>query len=253
MTGESTVLGALERERLAAAVRDWEIAGFVTVRALAALGGDTPDRAGRLTGMGRQFVVDVRRRVRELGATTILAEAASASERVLETATDQIVEPGPRDLTMSTVADLAGVPRRTLYNMYAASTDLVEVCRRRGQTIWRARFEHCVLAAADEPQARLFAVVDVFDAWVGSGQFRRDLALSARPSFAPELREDDLRDHLAELERFARNLALAARLRRPDEFGAFVTTLVAGAPAWIDRRAVARASSVGAVERLIAQ
>jgi AcrR family transcriptional regulator len=253
MTGESTVLSAGERERLAAAVRDWETAGFVTVRALAVLGDDTPDRVGRCTGMGRQFVVDVRRRVRELGATEILAEPASASERVLETATDQIVEPGPRELTMSMVADLAGVPRRSLYNMYAASADLVEVCRRRGQTIWRARFEQRVLAAADEAQARLFAVVDVFDGWVGSEQFRRDLALSARPSFAPELREDDLRDHLAELERFARGLGLAARLRRPDEFGAFVTTLVAGAPAWFDRRAVARASSIGAVERFIAQ
>jgi AcrR family transcriptional regulator len=252
MTGESTVLRADERDRLAAAVRSWETGDYVTVRALAALGDDAPDRVGRFTAMGRQFVVDVRRRVRELGATAVLAEPASASERVLETATHQIVEPGPRELTMSAVADLAGVPRRTLYNMYAASADLVEACRRRGQTIWRARFEQRVLAAADDAQARLFAVVDVFDAWVGSEQFARDLALSARPSFAPELREDDLRDHLAELERFARGLAIAARVRRPDEFGAFVTTLVAGAAAWFDRRAVARASSIAAVERHVA-
>jgi AcrR family transcriptional regulator len=252
MTGESTVLRAVERSRLAAAVSGWSTADYVTVRALVALGDDTPERIGRFTAMGRQFVAEVRRRVRELGAQAVLAEPPSASERVLETATDQIVQPGPRELTMSTVADLAGVPRRTLYNMYAASGELVEACRRRGQTIWRARFEQLVLAAADDPQQRLFAVVDVLDAWVGSERFRRDQALSARPSFAPELREDDLRDHLAEIERFANGLAIAAQLRAPDEFGAFVTTLVAGAAAWFDRREAARASSVAVVERLVA-
>ncbi len=93
----------------------------------------------------------------------------------------------------------------------------------------------------------------MLDAWVGSERFRRDQALSARPSFAPELREDDLRDHLAEIERFANGLATAAQLRAPDEFGAFVTTLVAGAAAWFDRREAARAASIAVVERLVAQ
>ena len=251
MTGESTVLGALEREQLAAAVRDWETADFVTVRALAALSDEPPERVGHVTAMGRQFVADMRRRVRRVGVQAVLGAVASTGERVLETATHQIVQPGPRELTMSTVADEAGVPRRTLYNMHASSSELVEACRRRGQTIWRARFKQRILAAPAAAAGRLFAVVEVFDEWIGSAQFRRDLALSARPSFVPELREDDLRDHFAELERFARSLAIEADVRRPDEFGAFVTTLVAGAPAWFDRRTVARASSIGAVTRFI--
>src|ERR1035437_2112158 len=138
MTGESRVLRAVERSRLAAAISGWSTTDYVTVRALVALSDDTPDRIGRFTAMGRQFVADVRRRVRDAGAQAVLAEPASASERVLETATDQIVQPGPRELTMSAVADLAGVPRRTLYNMYAASGELVEACRRRGPTLWRA-------------------------------------------------------------------------------------------------------------------
>ncbi|SRR5665213_3280587 len=253
MTGESTVLCALERERLAAVLRGWETTDYLAVRALAALRHDPPERAGRFTAMGRQFVADVRRRVCELGVETVLAEPASAGERVLETATDQIVEQGPRRVAMRTVADLAGVPRRTLYNMYATSGELVEACRRRGQTIWRARFEARVTAAADDAQMRLYAVVEVVDDWVGSERFRRDQALSARPSFAPELRADDLREHLTEIERFAHGLALAAALRAPDEFAAFVTTLVAGAAAWFDRRAAARASSLAVVERLAAQ
>lgn len=252
MRGEPEALCAHERERLAAALRGWSTADFVAVRALTALGDDSPERAARFTAMGRTFVTDVRRRVRELGADVLLSVPPSAGERVLEAATDQIVQPGPRELTMRTVADRAGVPRRTLYNMYAASGELVEACRRRGQTIWRARFEQRVVAGPDDPQARLFALVGELDAWVGSERFRRDQTLLARPSFAPELREDDLREHLAEIERFATALAIAARLPAPREFGAFVTTTIAGAAAWFDRREAARAASIAAVERFVA-
>src|SRR3981081_1843968 len=114
MRGESTVLLAGERKRLAAAIVAWDAADYVAVRALAALSDDTLERVGRFTAMGRQFVAEVRRRVRGDGAAALLGEKASAPERVLEAATYQIVHPGPRELTMRSVADGAGVARRTL-------------------------------------------------------------------------------------------------------------------------------------------
>jgi hypothetical protein len=139
-----------------------------------------------------------------------------------------------------------------LYNLYAA-TELDAACRRRSQTIWRARFEHTVLTATADPKRRLFAVVDAIDAWVGSRRFRVDQALSARASITERLQDDDVREHLAEIERFAAELGIAARLASPGVFAAFVATSVAGAVAWYDRRAAARASSIVFVERELAR
>ena len=249
MTGESTVLRDDERRRLAAVVSAWETADFVAVRALAALSEEAPERLGRFTAMGRQFIVDVRRRVHERGADPVLGEPASAAERVLETASDQIVQRGPREVTMSAVADAARVPRRSLYNMYSGSGELVEACRRRGRTMWRARFEQCILSEGDA-EMRLFAVIDTLDGWVGSERFQRDQTLMAQPSFAPGADAGGLREHFTEIEHFANGLALAAKLRAPAEFSAMVTTLAAGAAAWFDRRAAARAVSIAVIERL---
>ncbi|HYW55226.1 MAG TPA: TetR/AcrR family transcriptional regulator [Dongiaceae bacterium] len=253
MTRDPTGLQDGERAALAAAVAAWSTADYVAVRALTALSEDAHDRVARFTAMGRDFVADVRRRAREGGADALLRGGMSADERILETATHQILQPGWRELTMSTVSDRTGIPRRTLYNKYPTCAELVEACRRRGQTIWRARFEQRVLGAAPSAPQRLFAAVDVVAEWVVSERFRRDQALHARPSFAEQLNDDDLREHLAEIDRFATALAADAELRAPHEFGAFVTTLVAGASAWFDRCDAARAASVAVVERLVAR
>jgi AcrR family transcriptional regulator len=252
MTGErDDALPAGDRDLLAAAIADPGLADYRAIRALAVLAAD--ERIARLSGMGRQFVADARRRARDDGAAALLADAPSVIERVVETATMQIVRGAPRGLTMWTVCREAGVPRRTLYNLYATSDELVAACRRRAQTIWRARFEQRVLDADPRPVRRLLGVVDALDAWVQSDRFRDDELLRAHPSFANDVRADDLREHLAEIDRFATALAVDARVASPHAFGAFVATAVAGASAWFDRRAAARTASVAFVERLIAR
>jgi AcrR family transcriptional regulator len=250
MTDESTQLDDRERAVLAAAVAGWSTADYVAVRALTALSDEPQDRLARFTAMGRDYVADVRRRAHEAGAEALLRAEMSADERILETATHQIFQPGWRELTMSAVSDRTGIPRRTLYNKYPTCPELIDACRRRGQTIWRARFEQRVLGATPSAPERLFATVDVVAEWVVSERFRRDQALHARPSLAEQLHDDGLREHLAEIDRFATGLAVAAELRAPHEFGAFVATVVAGAGAWFDRREAARAASVAVVERL---
>ena len=109
-----------------------------------------------------------------------------------------------------------------------------------------------MLRAASVPRQRLIAAVETVAEWVASEYFRGDQLLRARPSFALELRDDALREHLAEIDRFATALATDAEMPAAREYGAFVTTLVAGAAAWFDRREAGRAASVSAVERMIA-
>ncbi|MEA2721061.1 MAG: hypothetical protein QOJ39_2925 [Candidatus Eremiobacteraeota bacterium] len=250
MTGErDDALQADDRALLAAAVADSGIPDFLTIRALAVLAED--DRVARFSAMGRQFVADARRRVLEDGAPALLGDAPSVLERVLETATRQLVQGAPRSLTMWTVAREAGIPRRTLYNLYASSDELVDACRRRAQMLWRTRFEQRVLDADPRPARRLLGVIEAVDAWVASERFRDDEVLRARPSFADDVRADDLREHLAEIDRFATALAVDAKIAAPHTFGAFVAMTVAGATGWFDRRTAARTASIAFIERLM--
>lgn len=244
---------AEDRERIDAVIAGGATPDYVGIRAVIAAASERDDRIARLTAMGREFVTEVRRRVRDGGTAAMLAETPNLHERVLESATRQIVADRGREiLTMQRLSRDAGIPRRTLYNLYAAA-ELDAACRRRAQTMWRARFERIVLAATPDPKRRLFAVVDAVDGWVGSDRFRSDQTLCARPSASERLQDDDVREHLAEIDRFATALGSAARLASPTAFGAFAATIVAGAAAWYDRRAAARAAGVTFVERELAR
>ena len=242
-----------DRDRIAAVLADGLMPDYVSIRAIVALADERDDRLARLTAMGREFVTEVRRRVRTGEARALLAEPPNPLERILESATRQIVaRDGRRAPAIQALARDTGMPRRTLCKMYSGY-ELDAACRRRAHTVWRARFEYAVLTATKDPKRRLLAVIDILDAWVGSNQFRADLALSARPSVTGRLQDDDLREHLAEVDRFALALGVAASLASPCTFAAFVAMCVAGAAAWYDRRAAARATSIAFVEREIAR
>lgn len=255
MTGQrrNAALARAQFDHLAAAVVEPKTTDYVRIRAIVAMADERDDRLARLTSMGREFVAEVRRCVRADGAGALLAAAPSLLERVLENATRQIVADDGRELlTMQRLARDTGIPRRTLYNLYSAH-ELAGACRRRAQTIWRARFEHGVRRGSGNPRARLFAVIEAIDAWVASERFRADQVLCARPSFTQRLADDDLREHLGEIDRFATALGTAAGLASPHAFGAFVAASVAGAAGWFDRRAAARDAGIGFVEREVAR
>ena len=240
-------------DRFAAVLADGAAPDYVCVRAIIATADPRDSRLAWLTAMGRDFVTDVRSSICAGDAAALLAEPPSVGEGILEHATRQIVAgDGRTPLSIQKLSRDSGIPRSTLCKLYSA-TQLDAACRRRSHTIWRARFEHAVFAATNDPKRRLFAVVDAFDAWVASPRFRADQALCARPSVTERLRDDDLREHLAEVDRFATALGTAAGLAAPSAFAAFVATSVAGATAWHDRRAAARAASVAFVEREIAR
>ncbi len=250
MTGErDDALPAGDRALLDATIADPAMPDYLAIRALAVLAQD--DRLARFTAMGHQFVAEARRRLREDGAAALLADPPNVHERILELATRQIVTGGRGGLTMWVLAREADVPRRTLYNAYSTSGELAEACRRRAQTIWRARFERRVLAADARAARRLLATVEAIGDWVASDRFRDDEALRAGSAAAGDERADDLHEHLTEIDRFATGLAVEARIASPHAFGAFVATMVAGAAAWVHRRDTMRNASIAYVERLI--
>jgi AcrR family transcriptional regulator len=240
-------LTAAERQRFEAAIVDETTPGYVAVRALIALGDETNERLARSTAMGREFVAGVRRRVAAGQGRAVLTERPTTGERVLETATAQIVAAGRSELAIGGVSAALGIPRRTLYHLYSAN-ELIDACQRRALTIWRARFVLRIRRAAADDVERLFLVVDAIADWVGSERFHGDQLL--RPVLSAEARGDELHEFFAAVERFATNLAEQAQVAEPRAFGIFVATNVAGAAAWVDRREEAHAAGRSFVERL---
>jgi hypothetical protein len=238
---------AAERKRFEAAIIDEATPGYVAVRALIALGEETPERLARSTAMGREFVAYVRRRIAEGRGAAVLTERPTTAERVLDAATGQIVAASRCELAIGSVSAALGIPRRTLHRLFTAS-ELLEACQRRALTIWRARFVQRIQRADADDVERMYLVVDAIADWVGSDRFHGDQAL--RPALSAELRDDELREFFAAIERFATSLAHRAQLTEPRAFGIFVVTNVAGAAAWVDRRDEAHAVARAFVERL---
>lgn len=240
-------LSAAERKRFEAAIVDETTPRYVAIRALIALGGETVERLALATASGRKVVVAVRRRVAEGKSATLLTEKPSTAERILETATAQIVAAGRGDLAMGTVAVAVGIPRRSLYRLYTPS-ELIEACQRRAMTIWRARFERRIAQAEATAVERLFLVVDYIAAWIESERFHADQVL--RPASVTDARGGALREHLTAIVSFATGLAQEAQVAEPRSFGTFVAINVVGASAWIDRQTEAYSLAIAFVERL---
>jgi AcrR family transcriptional regulator len=240
-------LSAAERKRFEAAIVDETTPGYLAVRALIALGDETIERLAHTTASGRQLVVAVRRRVAEGKIAGLLTEKPTTAERILETATAQILAAGRSEVAIGTVAAAVGIPRRSLYRLYAPS-ELIQACQRRAMTIWRARFERRIQQAEATAVERLFLVVDDIAAWVGSERFHADQVL--RPASVMDVRGNELREHLTAIVLFATGLAQEAHVAEPRSFGTFVAINVVGASAWIDRRTEAYSLAIAFVERL---
>jgi hypothetical protein len=238
---------AAERERCEAAIVDEATPGYVVIRALIALGDETPERLARSTAMGREFVANIRRRVADGKVAALLRERPTTVERVLETATGQLVAAGRYAFEIGNVSAALGVPRRTLHRLFKVH-DLLEACQRRASTIWLGRFTYRIQRTDADDVGRLFLVLDAIFDWVGSDRFHGDQML--RPAPSADARADELREHLAAVERFATGLAEQAQILDPRAFGVFVAVNVAGAAAWIDHREEAHALAIAFVERL---
>jgi|GEM_PF-1762086 len=240
------------RRRLQAVIADPATPGYATIRAVAALGDDDVRRAARQTAMGREFVLDARRTARERGAETLLDAPPMPLERLLDAGTAR-VRGGETSWTMKHVEADAQIPHRTLYNAFRKPA-LIEACSRRAQLMWRARFAQRVRDEQPDPMRRPITLIDLLFAWVGSAAFAGDQRLRIRASsFVRERRDDDLREHLDAIVRFATEIADEAEMLLPEQYGVFVAATVEGAAAWFDRRSAGYAGAIAFVETLLAR
>jgi AcrR family transcriptional regulator len=93
-----------------------------------------------------------------------------ARDRILDAAYDLFSRNGIQAVGIDAVISTSGVARQTLYRHFASKQDLVLAFLERREQEWTRRWlEGEVTQRAGDPESRLLAIFDVFDAW-----FRRD-------------------------------------------------------------------------------
>jgi AcrR family transcriptional regulator len=188
---------------------------------------------------------------REAGSSG--ARAASARERIDQTAYELFSRHGIRAVGVDKIIARSGVAKMTLFRHYPTKEQLALAFLRRREELWtRAWLQGEVERRANDPRERLLAIFDVFDKWFHRADFEGC-------SFINVLLEIDERrnpvraasvHHLEVIRGFLRNLARDAGIRDPEAFARQWHILMKGsivAASEGDREAARRAKEVGAL------
>lgn len=146
------------------------------------------------------------------GRRGVVAESLRAEQRrlarelILRAAADEIVESGLEDLSLQTVADRAGVSKRTLYNYFASREELLLGVGRYSNELLQADGGHT--DPTEAPVAEM--IVDNYRAWSAQGSvMAATLSIGAAAGGGPPLPgrvarrrifEDVIRRHAPDLD-----------------------------------------------------
>jgi AcrR family transcriptional regulator len=179
------------------------------------------------------------------------ARAATARERIDDTAYELFSRRGVRAVGVDEVVARSGVAKMTLYRHYPSKDHLVLAFLRRREELWtRGWLQADVERRSDVPGERLLAIFDVFDKWFRRADFEGC-------SFINVLLEIEERghpvhvatvEHLATIRAFLRGLAEGAGVADPDGFARQWHILMKGsivAAGEGDKNAALRAQAMG--------
>jgi AcrR family transcriptional regulator len=176
---------------------------------------------------------------------------ASARERILEAAYELFSRQGIRAVGIDAIIEESGVARMTLYRHFPSKQALVLAFLERREQLWSKDWlEREVEQRANDPQARLLAIFDVFDTWFQRDDFEGcsfiNVLLEISEPTDPLNRAS--RDHLASIRDFIERLAAAAAIADPEAFARQWHILMKGsivAAGEGDRQAARRARELG--------
>ena len=177
--------------------------------------------------------------------------AASARERIDQSAYELFSRRGVRAVGVDEVVARSGVAKMTLYRHYPSKNHLALAFMRRREELWtRAWLQTEVERRASDAAERLLAVFDVFDKWFRRADFEGCSFINIL--LETEDRAHPVRlatvQHLAEIRRFLRGLAEAAGVRDADHFARQWHILMKGsivAAGEGDKDAARRAREIG--------
>ena len=179
------------------------------------------------------------------------ARAASARERIDQTAYELFSRRAVRAVGVDEVVARSGVAKMTLYRHYPSKDELVLAFLRRREELWtRAWLQAEVQRRAVTPASRLLAIFDVFDKWFRRADFEGcsfiNVLLEINHPEHP-LRQASIA-HLATIRVFLRQLATDAGVADADAIARQWHILMKGsiiAAAEGDGQAALRAQELG--------
>ena len=207
-------------------------------------------RTRRESGLERTRQTVVAKRV---GAAPRPARAATARERIDQTAYELFSRRGVRGVGVDELVARSGVAKMTLYRHYPSKDHVALAFLRRREELWtRGWLQAEVERRAQAPAERLLAIFEVFDKWFRRADFEGC-------SFINVLLETDAKEHpvrvatvghLAAIRLFLRGLADAAGIADPDGFARKWHILMKGSIVSAgegDKNAALRAREIGAL------
>ena len=183
--------------------------------------------------------------------TLVTPRAASARERIDQSAYELFSRRGVRGVGVDEVVARSGVAKMTLYRHYPSKNHLALAFMRRREELWtRAWLQAEVERRASAAAERLLVIFEVFDKWFRRADFEGCSFINIL--LEHEAKEHPVRvatvQHLAEIRNFLRGLAEAAGVREPDNFARQWHILMKGsivAAGEGDKQAALRAREIG--------
>ncbi|HEX9790501.1 MAG TPA: TetR/AcrR family transcriptional regulator [Kiloniellales bacterium] len=154
-------------------------------------------------------------------------------DHLMHTAEHLFQQNGYRATGIDRILAESGVAKMTLYKYFPSKDDLVLAVLRGRAARWRAWLETAVASRAETPRERMLAVFDLFEEWFESPDFTGCLFIKAASEYGD--RNDPVHQAAAEHHRnllaYLRDLAVAARARRPMQLARQLMLLAIGATA----------------------
>ena len=108
----------------------------------------------------------------------------SKREKLIQTAAKLFAKNGFHATGVDTIAEQAGVTKKTLYAHFRSKDELVLAALRHYDGLFRNEFMRQVESAGKSPRARLLAVFDVAQHWFGQNNFFGCLFINAIGEYA---------------------------------------------------------------------
>ncbi|CAI2719476.1 TetR/AcrR family transcriptional regulator [Nitrospina watsonii] len=156
---------------------------------------------------------------------------ASKRERLVKEAVGLFAREGFHAVGVDAISRQAGATKKTLYHHFKSKDELVLAALRHYDERFRNAFMQAVESRTQHPVARLLMVFDVMKDWFGQKNFYGCLLVGAMGEF-PEptspIRKA-CRESKKSFQKYIKDLAVQAGLKKPDQLAAQLMLLVEGA------------------------
>jgi AcrR family transcriptional regulator len=109
-----------------------------------------------------------------------LTRLTPGARRVLDAASDLFYERGIHAVGVDTIAEAAGVTKKTLYDRFGSKEALVVAYLQNRDARWRAHLEAHLATVAEPGTSRVLAVFDAAESWSGEFSSKGCSAINAR-------------------------------------------------------------------------